>query len=447
MNANAADIIQELQLILDTGTDGIAAEMLTIHPLERMNTLLVITSQRHYLEKVRLWIERLDLASSFPGKGLYVYKVKNRKAVEMADVINNIFTTSSSRTTTASKTSQVAPGMKPVTLRSKIEGESTKPVVTSKTGSADRIPLLSGPIDVRVVADEQKNALLIMASAEEYRIIESALKRLDTLPLQVIIEVSIVDVILTDELKYGVEWYFKNSVDGKSGSGGLNFGSAIVPNAIGFSYSLVDSAGMVRAVLNALAEESKINVISSPSLMVLDHNKALIQVGNQQPIQTDTAVIDGEIIEGIEYKDTGVKLEVTPSVNPGGLVTMDVSQEVTDVGEIDDATGQRSFLQRLVTSTVAVKSGQTIVLGGLITENDTVTEGGIPVLYKIPIIGPLFGSTINSNTRNELLILLTPRVVESPKDADGILDEYRDSMKNLKKQWLKINQPVVEKML
>jgi general secretion pathway protein D len=256
----------------------------------------------------------------------------------------------------------------------------------------------------------------------------------------VIIEVSIVDVILTDDLKYGVEWYFENSLGGlrgkKTGIAELNFGS-VAAGATGFSYSVIDSSGDIRAVLNALAEESKINVISSPSLMVLDNNTAQIQVGNQQPVRTAKAVADsGAIVENIEFKDTGVKLEVTPSVNPGGLVTMEVNQEVTDVGKIDDATGQRSFLKRLVNSTVAVKTGQTIVLGGLITENNTVSESGIPGLYKLPVVGKLFGSTSNSNSRNELLVLLTPSVVEKPTDAAAVLDEYRKSMKSLKREWI-----------
>lgn len=166
-------------------------------------------------------------------------------------------------------------------------------------------------------------------------------------------------------------------------------------------------------------------------------NTAEIQVGNQQPVRTATAETDaGTVLETIEFKDTGVRLEVTPSVNPGGLVTMQVSQEVTDIGEIDEATGQRSFLKREVKSTVAVKNGQTIVLGGLITENDTVSESGIPVLYKLPVLGSLFGSTTNSNTRNELLILLTPKVLEKPVDADFILKVFQESMTNLNKDWI-----------
>jgi len=434
-NTNASDLIDELNLIIGAASDGISPELVKIQPLDRLNALMVITSQPHYLRRVKQWVERLDIAGAYPGKGLFVYKVKNRKASDLASVINKIFVSGSKSVKKAGKAAKLAPGMKPVTLSSQADGKVVKS--DSQTVAVQgSIALPSDSVDIRVVADEQKNAILVMASAEEYRIIESALERLDTLPLQVIIEVSIIDVILTDDLRYGVEWFFKNTIDGKAGKGELNFGAGVGVGATGFSYSLVDSDNLVRAVLNALAEESKINVISSPSLMVLDNNTAEIQVGNQQPVLTGEESTDNGILEKIEFKDTGVKLKVTPSVNPGGLVTMEVSQEVTDVGEIDEATGQRSFLKRQIDSTVAVKSGQTIVLGGLITENDTVSESGIPGLYKIPVLGNLFGSTTNTNTRNELLILLTPSVVEKPKDAEAILQGYRESMKNLQPEWL-----------
>ena len=204
---------------------------------------------------------------------------------------------------------------------------------------------------------------------------------------------------------------------------------ALVP---GFSYSIVDADEVVRAVLNALAEDSLLEVLSSPSLMVLDNQAAEINVGDQVPVNTESATTEGGvIIESIQYKDTGVLLTVRPRVNAGGLVTMEVTQEVTNVGEIDSATGQRSFLQRKINSMVAVKSGQTIVLGGLITENKATTESGVPVLYKVPVLGKLFGRTTTTDDRRELLVLLTPQVVDDMEDTTEILNEFRDKMPNL----------------
>ncbi len=242
----------------------------------------------------------------------------------------------------------------------------------------------------------------------------------------------------TDNRRYGVEWFFKNNnVQGdKTGIGLLDFGTpGIAPRVPGFSYSIVDTVGDVRAVLNLLAEESKLNVLSSPSLMVLDNRTAEIRVGNQVPVQTETAVTDGGVtVESIQFKDTGVLLSVTPGVNAGGLVTMDVSQEVTDVGPIDPATGQRTFLQRNIQSVVAVQSGETIVLGGLIISNESRGESGIPGLYKLPVLGKLFGQTEQTSDRTELLVLITPKVVGNQQDAKDITEEMRKRMRNIE-QW------------
>jgi general secretion pathway protein D len=187
------------------------------------------------------------------------------------------------------------------------------------------------------------------------------------------------------------------------------------------------------AVVNALAEKSLVNVISTPSVMVLDNHTASIQVGIQQPIQSRQSVTDGGVSQtSIEYKDTGVKLQVTPSVNDGGLVTLEVSQSVTDVGNIDLATRQRSFNERSVSSKVAVRDGDSVVLGGLIRDNASSGKSGIPLLMDIPVVGNLFSTTVDTSIRTELLIFITPRVLESDKDLRGVTAEMRTRMRGLK---------------
>lgn len=306
----------------------------------------------------------------------------------------------------------------------------------SEVGS-DAGVLLPETSSVRLMADELNNSIVVMATATEYKIVEAALQRLDIVPLQVLIEASIVEVTLTDDLRYGVEWFFKNNnVQGnKTGIGTLDLGAAgIAAKVPGFSYALVDTLGDVRSVLNLLAEKSDLNVLSSPSLMVLDNRTAEIRVGNQVPVRTETAVTDGGVtVESIQFKDTGVLLSVTPGVNTGGLVTMDVKQEVTDVGSVDAATGQRTFLQRNIQSVVAVQSGKTIVLGGLIIENESNAKSGVPGLYRIPVLGKLFGQTEKTSDRTELLVLITPRVIKNQDEASGITDEFRSRMKNIEK--------------
>jgi len=189
--------------------------------------------------------------------------------------------------------------------------------------------------------------------------------------------------------------------------------------------------GDIVAVLQALSTESLINVISTPSVMVLDNNVASIQVGDQVPINSGSTVTNGgNTINNISYKDTGVQLTVRPSVNAGGLVTLDVMQNVTDVGPID-VTGNRRFLERSIESRVSVRSGESVVLGGLIRENAANQEDGVPWLHKAPIIGPLFGTTEKTRDRTELLIILTPRALYNDAELREVSTDMRNQIRNL----------------
>jgi general secretion pathway protein D len=290
------------------------------------------------------------------------------------------------------------------------------------------------------MADEINNVVLVFGTRGEFEKIEATLKRLDVPPTQVLIEASIIEVTLTKDIQYGLQWAFNdNARHGLTGTGvlstvgGVGFGGT----PAGFSYSLTNSIGNVTAVINALADKSLVKVISSPSLMVLDNHTASIAVGTQQPIETGNIIPNNVVnpgyqnIQTITYKDTGVSLTVTPSVNAGNMVTMELNQAVTDVGPIDTATGQRSFLQRQFVSSVAVRSGEALVLGGLIRDNTTSGKSGVPVLQDIPLLGSLFGATTNSTDRTELVVLITPRVVRSTQDAREISQEFKDRMKTL----------------
>ncbi|MDX5298566.1 MAG: type II and III secretion system protein, partial [Gammaproteobacteria bacterium] len=180
-----------------------------------------------------------------------------------------------------------------------------------------------------------------------------------------------------------------------------------------------------------LASQSNVRSLSSPSVLVLDNKEANIQVGNQQPIQTSQTVNTGNtgvVTQNVELKDTGVQLTVKPRVNAGGLVIMDIKQEVTDVGERDAATGQRSFLKRSIETSVAIQGGDTIILGGLIQDRREDTSGGVPFLHRLPLVGALFGSTGDSENRTELLVTITPRAVNQYRDFEQIGDEFRRKM-------------------
>jgi len=283
--------------------------------------------------------------------------------------------------------------------------------------------------NVKIIADSENNALLIMASRSEYEKVRSAIRRLDVMPLQVLVEATILEVTLTDDLSYGLQWFFKNGIgDSKSGIGEL-FPLPVDPS---FSYTVKDSSANIRAVLNLLAADSRLNIISSPSLMVLDNRTATIKVGDQVPIRTSettslaTSGTDPLVTSTIQYRDTGVLLEVTPRVNPGGMVVLEITQDVNDVdqtttSDIDSPT----IIQRRIMTSVAVQSGETVVLGGLIRDNKSQSEAGIPGLRSVPGVGRLFSSKTTTSTRTELLVLITPTAISNVEEAKKSTEEMK----------------------
>jgi len=434
-NSLAEDINTALGELLGTTGEGEQATstplagLVRVVPIERLNSILVVSPRAHYIEQIRTWIERLDQAQNSSGEPtLYIYPVQNGNAVQMAELLSGIFGGRGNTSTGGNQNSGVAPGLSQMTTGSDASMPDTGSEQQSRGGNFDLGD------NIRVVADNFNNALLIYAPRQEYTRIRSALERLDIVPTQVLIEASIIEVTLNDDLQFGVEWTFRdNFSNGRTGTGTLNLGggNSIGPNVPGFSYSLTDNAGAVRAVVNALAEKSLVNVLSTPSIMVQDNHTAAIHVGDQQPVQSAIQMSEIGTTTSIEYRDTGVKLQVTPSVNAGDLVTMDILQSVTDVGPIDPATQQRSFLERNVSSRIAVRSGESVVLGGLIRDNASRGRAGLPFLQDIPVVGRLFGTTTNNNSRTELLVFITPRVLRNEQDLRDISVEMRTRMQGL----------------
>jgi general secretion pathway protein D len=441
----------ELEIVFGDGGESPLSGLIKFVTLERLNALLVITPRPQYLEKVSEWVERLDRDSGGSGQRLFVYRVQNGKAADLATVLGEVFQSESGSAVVAPP--ELAPGLAAVEIASPpqpAEGAAGAPVVVERPSAAapSLVPAamfggegvaLTGGAPIRIIADDINNALVIMATSQQYKQVEAALRRLDVSPKQVLIEATIAEITLKGDLKYGMEWFFTNSVgnSNKDGVGLLDLGTggigAIVP---GFSYSIIDKAGAVRAVLNALADDSRLNVISSPSIMVLNNQTASIDVGDEVPIttqqqQSTTGV--SNVVNNIEYRNTGVLLSVTPRVNIGGLVIMDVEQEVSQVSS-ESAAGSLTptISKRSITTPVAVQSGQTVVLGGLIREQKAVVRSGIPGLYNLPVIGPLFGTTSNEQVRTELVVLITPRAVQNAADAAQVTEEFRSKMESLR---------------
>ena len=409
-------------------------------PMERINSVLVVTPRAAYLEEARRWIEKLDQPggnSSEPQ--LFTYAVQNGNAKHLAEVLNGLFG-ATNLTAPQQAPSPIAPGLQTANATTGGLNSSGFNVNANRSGGSSTVQgsgltSLSLNSGLRVMADEINNVVLVYGSKIEYEKVEVTLKRLDVPPTQVLIEASIIEVSLTDDLKYGLQWIFSDPArGGLSGLGRLSTaaGASFGSTPAGFSYSLSNAIGDVRAVINALADKSLVKVISSPSLMVLDNHMASIAVGNQQPVRVgETITAGGNVSNNIQYKDTGVGLSVTPSVNAGNMVTMQINQTVTDVGQVDAATGQRSFLQRQFSSKVAVRSGETLVLGGLIRDNSVNGKTGVPLLQDLPLIGNLFSANTTSVNRTELVVVITPRVVRTEQDLTKVGQELKARLKTL----------------
>lgn len=443
-NIDAQEVTQELDQLFGPDSGLPFAGLFRFVPITRLNAVLVITPQADYLREATVWIERLD---SSGGERLYVYRVQNSNAEYLASLLGSVFDvqTSGSTTPRPATSGQVAPGQQTERIGSSNEGANLALFqLDEESATAEVTAVSTGRLDqqLRITADTENNALLIWASSQQYERVLAALRQIDVPKRQVLIEAIIAEVTLADELQYGLQWFFKNNRVGGQytgfGSQGLDGTSATIGDngalgEAGFSYALTDSAGLVRALLTTLAGDSLVRVLSSPQIMVIDNQQARIRVGDQQPVRGPRTIgTDSNVLtETFQFKDTGVTLQVQPNINAGGLVTMDIDQEVTDVGPEDSATGQRSFLQRQFTSKVAVQSGETIVLGGLIRERQFTGSSGVPVLHEIPLVGGLFGTKNRDFGRTELVVLITPRVIADSREASQATAEIRERMRGI----------------
>ena len=537
-NVEAGTVAEELDKLLTVSGKGPMAGMFRLMPIERLQSILVVSPQPRYLDEVQTWIERLDRYNPTKTSNMHVYRVQNVDALELANTLSQIFGQGGrgNRTPGAS----LAPGMSGSTIgggggsssgyggssssglggssssgfggssssgmgggssssgmggssssgfggssssgmggssSSGFGGSSSSSGVGgggsgsgfgssgssgsgsfgsgsggsfggggSSGGSGNQRNRSSQVADLgnnmKIVADPLNNALIVMAKPPDYRDIESVIKQLDIMPMQVLIDATIIEVALTDELKYGIKWFFTHNQGETSGYSMFRAvteaGAAYASG--GFSYLLTSGQGL-NLMLDMLASKGKANVLSSPSLMVLNNQEASIVVGNQVPILSSVAAVpsvgtaSGVLgTQSIQYRPTGVQLRVRPRVNAGGLVSMEIEQAVDNVDEAATKASSISsptIRQRKVTSQVAIKSSETVILGGLINEIAEGNVTGIPILSELPWLGPLFSSTSKKLTRTELVVLITPRVVENSTSSQQITNEYRRRLSNL----------------
>lgn len=449
-------VAQDLDAIFANDRDSPTKGMVRFIPNRRLKSVLVISSSAEYIDKAATWVRRLEQASQATEKQVHVYQVRNRPALELAQLLQRVYTSQEQAGLTTASLSNGSPSdassvtVEMPSLSSAQPAGPTVPAPSNGTITTDAPALLpnGGPLTdpalpgaatgISVVADETNNALVITATSSEYKRVRRVLESIDLPANQVLLEATIAEVTLNDTLKFGLRWFFER---GKSQFRLSEFGSVppeitlpadgvLSPFFPGFSYFL--DTPNVKVTLNALSDITDVNVVSSPSLMVLDNKKAVLQVGDEVPIavQQATSIVEGfPLVNTVAFRNTGVILGITPRIGEDGRVLLEIEQEVSDAvrtttSQIDSPTIQ----QRRIKTTVVVRDGESIVLAGMMQDRATVGRAQVPLFGDIPVVGNLFKEKEDSIERTELLIAITPRVVKDTRRIREIAAEFRDRM-------------------
>ena len=431
-NAAAETVATELLSAMQAGEGGPRAAAIQVQPVERLNALLVLAGSNSLLAEARGWVERLDVAVS-TGATLRSYPIENGEAEVTAQLISDLFGLQSSGRSTRRA---VASDLDSNTVASPDAGRSgSSPARAGASGSA---PRGLEDMNIRLTADPLNNTVLVLASPAGHALVEQALGMIDRPPAQVLLDAMIAEVTLNDTLRYGVQWFFEtNGIDGVADTGRGGFGETGFDadgTFPGFNF-IMESQNSARLAIDALSGVTDLRVVSSPSIVVLNNRTATLNVGDQVPIITRSAssVVDPDapIVNSVEFRDTGVILTVTPQISSTGMVTLDIEQEISNVASRTaqgnaSASGNPTISQRSIVTTVSARSGQTVALGGLIGENRDGQRSGVPGLSDLPVIGGAFRNESISTQRTELLIFITPRIINDEYGAASIMRELRD---------------------
>lgn len=446
-HASVGELLPALDSVFGEKSGAPVAGLIRFMPIERTNALVVIATQAAHLDQVGEWIARIDRGGGNEPR-LFVYDVRHLLASDLARYVANVFGGS----TQDPPAPVLAPGLTPLALgdggdAKASEGNAGGDGPSTEQSSFFQPPQANPPAikggdgasGIRVTAIDTNNQLMVRARPSQWSEIRQALERLDAIPLQVQIETRILEVTLRDEFRFGVQWYLEGMAGGHGavaqpgnkqrwtlgGGPGLNGR----PDTLYYSFVNKD----LQVVLHAMQQDDNAKILSAPSLVVVNNRKARIQVGDQIPVtQTyvNTSLGGNSQVGQVEYKDTGVILDVRPRVNPGGLVYLDVAQEVSRAGiRLGDNV---PIIKRKLTTQVAVQSGQTVLLGGLIQESETRSRSGVPFLSRVPVLGALFRTNIDAGERTELIVLITPKVITGGEDAKRVSDGYRRAFRSLR---------------
>jgi len=458
-SADPEAIAKELDTIFANDSESPTKGIVRFVPNTRLKSVLVISSRPEYLRKAEGWLRRIDLAGQATEKQVHIYNVRNRPAAELAALLQKVYASQqNSRADTDAGTQPQQPvsvisdegnpadglglaqgfppnfGAAGRTARRGNQAQEETPAATAaaEPGNGDTGATLTGDraSGISIVPDVPNNSLIITATRKEFQRMRQILTRIDTPANQVLLEATIAEVTLTDNMKLGLKWFFQKG--NSSATFTTNSVGDIVSGFPGFSYFL--NTPNIQVALDALNKVTTVNVVSSPSLMVLDNKKAVLQIGDEVPIATQqvTGVLvpGAPVVNSIAFRSTGVILSITPRLGENGRVQLDIEQEVSDAKRSDATSDINSptISQRRVKTVVAVGDGESIMLAGLMRDSSQVDHDKVPLVGDIPVVGNLFKNKTDEIRRTELLIAITPHVVRDARQARGIADEFRDRM-------------------
>lgn len=411
----------------------------SVQPLERINSLLLVSNSEASLDNAEKWVRELDVVPSEGRDNIYIYNVRNSVATELAELVISVIEDKPGTSSSAQKVTSKTNGKK-------LRAPATR-LKTKTKGSAGSLKFSGTPV---LKANDTRNIILIRALPDDYIEIVKLLERLDNLPRQVLIEVMVAEVLLNDSWDLGIEWAFMNRELNVGGSVGyrdiFNFDLEDLPAEFGFSYSFLSSNQRISALLHTLASQTDLAILSSPQVMVLNNETASIDVGQEVPIVTTETVNDElssptstSFDRTVQYKNTGVILNVTPRINYNGIIILEIDQQVSEAQEENKTSGIDSpiIIKRQIKTKLAVKDGETILIGGMIQKKDETGESGLPYAKDIPLLGWLFKYRSELTRKTELLIMITAHVIESEDVLDRYFRLFKDKMDTFREELVK----------
>jgi general secretion pathway protein D len=439
---NAQAVAEDLRKVYQS-TPGAQNSPVEFVALARNNSVMAIARQQSALTRVGQLVRAMDQQRAATGRRMFVVQLQHARAPLLATVLRESLgirdvqpgTVAATVTATAAPQAQVPyGGTIPASLTGAVPASLTGAVPAAPTEGGASVVLELENQPLRITANTDTNSLVIFATPAEYSLLQEAIRRLDAAPLQVLIEATIMDVTLNDQLQFGVQFFLQQLTStGSIAQTGITASSFATMGATGTGFNFIfGTPGQVQAAVNALRAVTKVTVLSSPQVVTLDNQRAKLEVGSQVPITTQqitsAATNPPSVTNSITYVQTGVILSVTPRVNSTGGVDLDIRQEVTDApAALNQITPSLTPVlnRRIIETRVSVQSTQTVALGGLITESASDGRSRVPLLGDIPVVGWLFGQTDVRRTKQELLVFLTPTVFTSPEEARTFSLELR----------------------